>query len=78
MQEVDQGCTNPGCQVAMTTKFSVQWLLKFVVLHMDLASYHPSGDYNFDMVPIILENLCTPKMSDIVHNPSAQISIFWE
>jgi hypothetical protein len=27
---------------------------------MELVSCHPSGDYNFEVAPRFLENLCTP------------------
>jgi hypothetical protein len=44
----------------------VHWHLIFVGPHLDHVSHHPSEAYNSKMGPIILENLCTPAMSDIV------------
>jgi hypothetical protein len=53
------GCIHPG-----RLSF-VRWRLKFGVLSMERAWYRPLGTvpslaYNYDVVPIFLENLCTP------------------
>jgi hypothetical protein len=34
---------------------------------MELASCHPSGTYNFEVVPTFLENLCTPELYNVYY-----------
>jgi molybdopterin/thiamine biosynthesis adenylyltransferase len=44
-----QGCTNPGCQVALETKFCTVTPNIFRVFTMELPSSHRSGAYRFEM-----------------------------
>jgi multidrug transporter EmrE-like cation transporter len=48
-------CTNSKRQVSMVTKlFTVA--PNFLVLSMEFASCHTSGNWNYEVAPIVLEN----------------------
>jgi hypothetical protein len=53
---VNQGCTNPGHQLTVETKFCM------VASNISLSSVWtmlPSGTQNFEVAPTLLENPCT-------------------
>ena len=51
-----QGCKSPYRQFARETKLCP------MVPDLELASFHPPGAYNFEMIPRFWKNLCTPEV----------------
>lgn len=62
---LQQGCTNPGLQVARETNGGTKY---FCVLLMEIVSCHLSGAQNFEVAPRFLEHLSNfPNYSVIAH-----------
>ena len=64
---IRQGCTNPGRQVSLTTKFCMVALNYLWVFSMKRASCRPSGAKGFERASGFLENLCTRPVCRLSH-----------
>lgn len=54
------GCINPGCQVAVVTRFCMVGAQYLWTLGMELASCHFSDTQNFEMAPRFIGHVCSP------------------